>query len=376
MTTIPDPLKLARDALQSPTSRGPTWALIENYADAVCEYNAAVRIDVGIDKAGAECLRIEKELRAHLAALAAIDALPASVPSGEPAEFDGRVIVGHAGHRGGWCVFEETAPDEFVPIKGPFATRPEADAAMRDGAAPAAPAPAAVPASEPNESLVIGQAQQLIGALIAHRLLHKSMPEPDYINLWDVVKRHLRLVNKEGARTMSAAPAVAAPEPLRAAAQAVLDRWNSPRWEWSKQGPTADLMHALADALTSPAQREPLSEARVNALIEDAQGAFYPADMQPHLERAIARAAEAACAAAWGVKLADNGTKGAARREPWTALEKGLIAGDCRPCPNDHDPDCRWPQCVCREREAAQGGTKGAASPESHNTESEHHAQR
>lgn len=79
--TTPDALKLARDALQSPTSRGPTWALIENYADAVCEYNAAVRIDVGIDKAGAECLRIEKELRAHLAAIAAIDAMPASVPA-------------------------------------------------------------------------------------------------------------------------------------------------------------------------------------------------------------------------------------------------------------------------------------------------------
>ena len=86
MTTPTDPtaaLKLARDDLQSPISRGPTWALIERYADAVCEYNTAVRIDVGIDKAGAECLSAEKELRAHLAALAAIDALPA--PSGEPA---------------------------------------------------------------------------------------------------------------------------------------------------------------------------------------------------------------------------------------------------------------------------------------------------
>ena len=32
---------------------------------------------------------------------------------------------------------------------------------------------------------------------------------------------------------------------LQAAAQAVLDRWNSPRWEWASHGPTADLMHAL-----------------------------------------------------------------------------------------------------------------------------------
>lgn len=36
---------------------------------------------------------------------------------------------------------------------------------------------------------------------------------------------------------------------LRAAAQAVLDRWNSPKWEWLKHGPTADLMAALRTAL-------------------------------------------------------------------------------------------------------------------------------
>jgi len=51
------------------------------------------------------------------------------------------------------------------------------------------------------------------------------------------------------------APAVAAPEPLRAAAQAVLDRWNSPRWEWAKQGPTADLMLALAGAIAQEPQQ-------------------------------------------------------------------------------------------------------------------------
>ena len=146
--TTPDPLKLARDA-QSALPLPALWlAWNTSYTGirfwtsdaAVAEAQAAT----GLALTGfysAEQMR------------AAIDALPASVPSGEPA-------------------------------------------------------------SEPNESLVIGQAQQLIGALIAHRLLHKSMPEPDYINLWDVVKRHLRLVNKEGARTMSAAPAVAAPEPL------------------------------------------------------------------------------------------------------------------------------------------------------------------
>jgi len=59
----------ALEALESPIGRGPTWALIERYADAVCEYNTALRIDVGVDKAGAECLSVEMELRVHLAAM-------------------------------------------------------------------------------------------------------------------------------------------------------------------------------------------------------------------------------------------------------------------------------------------------------------------
>ena len=36
---------------------------------------------------------------------------------------------------------------------------------------------------------------------------------------------------------------------LVAAAQAVLDRWNSPQWEWVKDGPTGDLMQVLRAAL-------------------------------------------------------------------------------------------------------------------------------
>lgn len=41
---------------------------------------------------------------------------------------------------------------------------------------------------------------------------------------------------------------------LRTAAQAVLDRWDSPRWEWH-QGPTADLMADLRAALAEPVQK-------------------------------------------------------------------------------------------------------------------------
>lgn len=73
----------------------------------------------------------------------------------------------------------------------------------------------------------------------------------------------------QAARTQ--APAAPAPEPLRAAAQAVLDRWNSPRWEWTKQGPTADLIQALADALagtSAPAVAAPEPRTLTGAQIE------------------------------------------------------------------------------------------------------------
>ena len=42
-------------------------------------------------------------------------------------------------------------------------------------------------------------------------------------------------------------------EALHKAAQAVLDRWDSPQWEWRQHGPTADLMADLRAALAQPA---------------------------------------------------------------------------------------------------------------------------
>ena len=38
---------------------------------------------------------------------------------------------------------------------------------------------------------------------------------------------------------------------LRKAAEAVLERWDSPAWEWMKQGPTAELMATLRTALAA-----------------------------------------------------------------------------------------------------------------------------
>lgn len=208
MTT--DPLKLARDALELLMKHYPTDSDM---------------VEAGWSRStvSAACDAYDK----GRAALAAIDAMPASVPAtgideAQLARMTERGAVAWAGVtdadvralRDG-DVPAAKKPHGCEHLNGQFCGK--AGPCLYPQCAPtvpAAPAPAAVPASEPNESLVIGQAQQLIGALIAHRLLHKSMPEPDYINLWDVVKRHLRLVNKEGARTMSAAPAVAAPEPL------------------------------------------------------------------------------------------------------------------------------------------------------------------
>lgn len=48
-----------------------------------------------------------------------------------------------------------------------------------------------------------------------------------------------------------------APKTLAQAAQAVLDRWDSPQWKWLKEGPTADLMNEMRRALAAQEQAEP-----------------------------------------------------------------------------------------------------------------------
>jgi len=56
------------------------------------------------------------------------------------------------------------------------------------------------------DHLVSGQAQNLIGALIAHGLLQKSLPEELYLKLWEVVEQQLHAVNREGARAALSHP--------------------------------------------------------------------------------------------------------------------------------------------------------------------------
>jgi hypothetical protein len=42
-----------------------------------------------------------------------------------------------------------------------------------------------------------------------------------------------------------------------------------------------------------------------------------------------------------------------------SAKQAGIVAGDGKPCPNDHDPDCRWPNCRCRDAaRALKGGAE------------------
>lgn len=63
---------------------------------------------------------------------------------------------------------------------------------------------------------------------------------------------------------------------LQMAAQAVLDRWDSPSWKWSKEGHTADLMHALRRELADPAGAAgDTSDAQASMAGQQAQSARY-----------------------------------------------------------------------------------------------------
>lgn len=68
------------------------------------------------------------------------------------------------------------------------------------------------------------------------------------------VVKNIGYIGKEGARKFTLDSINATPPPINSvsdAAQAVIDRWNSPKWEWAKQGPTADLIMDLKKALAA-----------------------------------------------------------------------------------------------------------------------------
>ena len=48
-----------------------------------------------------------------------------------------------------------------------------------------------------------------------------------------------------------------------------------------------------------------------------------------------------------------------AQPEPWTAKQNGQVAANGKPCPNDHDPECCWPNCNCFKPWRAPTGSAG-----------------
>jgi len=91
---------------------------------------------------------------------------------------------------------------------------------------------------------------------------------------------------------------------LRQAAQAVVERWDTPAWEWRDQGPTADLMADLRTALAQPVQeptqwrdmvvvtlvREGINKHRARELAD--HFATPPANRHLEFARAIIEAAQ------------------------------------------------------------------------------------
>ena len=69
---------------------------------------------------------------------------------------------------------------------------------------------------------------------------------------------------------------------LRKAAEAVLERWDSPAWEWIKRGPTAELMAALRAALAAP-------DEDIKALRRDAELGRWIREETPPIEEIAAR---------------------------------------------------------------------------------------
>ena len=69
---------------------------------------------------------------------------------------------------------------------------------------------------------------------------------------------------------------------LRKAAEAVLERWDSPAWEWIKRGPTAELMAALRAALDAPSED-------IEALRRDAELGRWIREETPPIEEIAAR---------------------------------------------------------------------------------------
>ena len=90
---------------------------------------------------------------------------------------------------------------------------------------------------------------------------------------------------------------------LRQAAQAVLDRWDSPQWEWRQHGPTADLMAALRAALAQPPAPTAQPATEDDLRVYDAIAAGYAQPVQQPTAPLQGRMDNVELLAAWQKKL-------------------------------------------------------------------------
>lgn len=65
---------------------------------------------------------------------------------------------------------------------------------------------------------------------------------------------------------------------LQRAAQAVLDRWHSPQWEWAKQGPTADLIAELQRALVAETLAQTIDHEMMNYKHKESEAVPTPSE--------------------------------------------------------------------------------------------------
>ena len=100
------------------------------------------------------------------------------------------------------------------------------------------------------------------------------------------------MITNHGAEFAAEITAAIAQPALQIAAQAVLDRWENPRWQWAEQSPTAGLMSDLRQAIAAPvAQAEPLSDEQLERIaIEDEFLLFCDVDEFIQIARAVEQA--------------------------------------------------------------------------------------
>ena len=99
----------------------------------------------------------------------------------------------------------------------------------------------------------------------------------------------------------AAQPVQPASPDLQKAAQAVLDRWNAPKWSWHTQSPTSDLMRDLKRAIEQPTE---------NGDAKDAERyRFARLHMSPNAIKEVWRGCEEAINIAIDAAIASKGTQ-------------------------------------------------------------------